>query len=66
MTVKRSYSCDLCGTAEEPIGKAELYGIWWTALNAIEPKGVRESEHHLCRLCIESIQRNFNLPAERR
>ena len=61
MTVHRSYSCDLCNDKAQPIGKADLYGIYWAAGDALEIRGVVTVEHHLCRRCIESIQR-FDIP----
>lgn len=60
MTVHRDYSCDLCREKEGPVYKAELFGIYWVG-KVIEIRGVREVEHHLCRNCIESIQR-FDIP----
>lgn len=64
MSVDRAYRCNLCRTGEAPIGKADLFGIYWkqgATRETIEIRGVREVEHHLCRDCIESIS-SFNIP----
>lgn len=63
MSVQRSYSCDLCQQGEQPSGKRQIFGIYWTPTNHLEIRGSRTVEHHLCRGCIEAIK-SLDIPRE--
>jgi len=67
MSVKRLYSCDLCG-----VGGKNLVGILWSGDHArdwnlagedpvrrdvIHQAGWANVEHHLCKNCIKDIER---------
>ena len=64
MTIDRQYRCNLCGTNNYP---KEMIGIFWKTIATGEVMVVRsakETEHHLCLTCLESIQA-IKHPAER-
>jgi hypothetical protein len=53
MSVKRSYTCDLCGRSYSEADQ-RLHGIWWAFRDFFVGKSTRDTEHHLCSACLQS------------
>lgn len=54
MTITRTYSCNLCRDKHEP---ESLVGMHWNSFpKGWEEKAPRETENHICRTCLSSLQ----------
>lgn len=62
MSVKRTYSCDLCHDDYDPLSE-RLIGLYWETNKAESLKLVysRYSEHHICLNCFTAL-RHAQLP----
>lgn len=54
MTVTRTYSCNLCREANEP---RNLIGLHWSTFpKGWEEKPPHETENHICKSCLTTLQ----------
>ena len=52
--IERIYKCDLCSDTHNP---HDLVGIQFDARGVINKQVVRQVEHHLCSVCLSSLQK---------